>query len=434
MSLIHLSSRMNRRRAILKAAGVTLALPILESLPRRASAVEAHLAPDPGVPRRLVCVGNEFGMYPDAFWPKAQGRDYPLPELLEPLAKHRNNFSLFSHLDHGLKGGHFAVHTFLTGVKSAEAKAMPDGGISLDQRAAEHVGSRTRFPSLAVGSQDGLHGGPMMSWTRTGTRVPPISGPRELFNQLFVDEGPRAKELARDRIALQSSILDAVLGDAQSLKKSLNRPDTHKLEEYFDSVRSVEQKLQLDQQWHQIAKPKVGLSQPDDEGLTRDLPKIYDLLAVALQTDSTRVATLEIGDGFAASDLGIKRGYHSLSHHGQQPENIKQLVEIELYQTQQLARFLDKLSSISEPDSNGSLLDSTMVLFGSGMGNANSHNNVDLPVLLAGGGFQHGEHKVYPEENNQRVPLCNLFVSMLQRFGVETDSFSGSTGTLRDLA
>lgn len=434
MSLIHLSSRMNRRRAILKAAGVTLALPILESLPRRASAVEAHLAPDPGVPRRLVCVGNEFGMYPDAFWPKAQGRDYPLPELLEPLAKHRNNFSLFSHLDHGLKGGHFAVHTFLTGVKSAEAKAMTDGGISLDQRAAEHVGSRTRFPSLAVGSQDGLHGGPMMSWTRTGTRVPPISGPRELFNQLFVDEGPRAKELARDRIALQSSILDAVLGDAQSLKKSLNRPDTHKLEEYFDSVRSVEQKLQLDQQWHQIAKPKVGLSQPDDEGLTRDLPKIYDLLAVALQTDSTRVATLEIGDGFAASDLGIKRGYHSLSHHGQQPENIKQLVEIELYQTQQLARFLDKLSSISEPDSNGSLLDSTMVLFGSGMGNANSHNNVDLPVLLAGGGFQHGEHKVYPEENNQRVPLCNLFVSMLQRFGVETDRFSGSTGTLRDLA
>ena len=163
------------------------------------------------------------------------------------------------------------------------------------------------------------------------------------------------------------------------------------------------------------------------------MPRIYDLIALALQTDSTRVATLEIGNSFAVRDLGIKQGYHGLSHHGKVQTNIELLVQIELYQTEQLARFLEKLKSIREPNSDGTLLDRTMVLHGSGMGNANSHTNSDLPVILAGGGFQHGEHKRYPTESRSRVPLSNLFVSMLQRFGVETDQFSTSTGTLTGL-
>src|SRR5262245_5646709 len=416
------------RRSFLKAAGITIALPVLESLPRLAAAADKK-AP----PRRMVCVGNEFGMYPGAFWPSKFASDYELTTLLAPLGPHRKDLTLFSHLDHGLKGGPFAVHTFLTGVKAAEAKGMPEGGISLDQRAAEFVGSQTRFPSLTIGSEDGLHGGCMMSWTRSGTRIPPIPGPREMFRMLFVDDDARAKEQAADRIALQGSILDAVLGDANSLSRRLSKPDGQKLDEYLSSVRDVEAKLKLDRHWQNIPKPKVDLKEPENQGLTRDLPAIYDLIALAMQTDSTRVATLEIGGSFAASDLGIRDGYHNLSHHGQVQAKLDLLVQIELYQMQQFARFLDKLKSIREPASDGTLLDSTMVLLGSGMGNANSHINTDLPIILCGGGFKHGEHKSYPDEPRRRVPLSNLYLSMLQRFGLETDRFSMSTGTLNGL-
>lgn len=416
------------RRSFLKAAGVCIALPVLESLPRVLMAGET-----PKAPKRMVCIGNEFGMYPGAFWPEKPGADYELATLLKPLAAHRDQLTIFSHLDHGLKGGHFAVHTFLTGVKAVEAKGMPEGGISVDQRAAEFVGSQTRFPSLAIGSEDGLHGGCQMSWTRTGTRIPPIAGPRQLFRLLFVEDDHNAKRKAADQISLQGSILDAVLGDAKSLNRRLNQTDRGKLEEYLASVRDVEVKLELDRRWQKIPKPKTDMQEPENQGLTRDLPAIYDLIALALQTDSTRVATLEIGGSFAASDLGIRKGYHSLSHHGQLQENIDLLVQIELYQMEQFGRFLEKLRSIREPASDGMLLDHTMVLLGSGMGNANSHTNTDLPIILAGGGFRHGEFKQYPQEARRRVPLCNLYVSMLQRFGVETDRFSAGAGTLSGL-
>ena len=418
----------SNRRAFLRSASVVVALPALESLKCRAS-VSHGLQP----PKRMVCIGNEFGMYPGAFWPKTYGRNYELTPLLNPIESIRNDLTLFSHLDHGLKGGHFAVHTYLTGVKSADARNMAEGGISLDQRAAEHVGSETRFPSLTIGSESGLHGGCQMSWTRTGTRVPPVPGPRELFRGMFVQDDAAAKAKTADRIALQKSILDSVLGDAKSLKSRLNKADGRKLDEYFSSVRDVEVKLRLDQQWQNVPKPKPAIDEPKNKGLTRDLPLIYDLIALALQTDSSRVATIEVGGTFAARDLGIKKGYHSLSHHGKAEENIEQLVQIELYQMEQFARFVEKLKGVSEPHSDGSLLDSTMVLMGSGMGNANSHTNNDLPILLAGGGFRHGEYKQFPKETRKRIPLCNLFVSMLQQFGVETDAFGTSTGTLTGL-
>jgi hypothetical protein len=412
------------RRSFLKAAGVCIALPALESVPRAAGA-----AP----PRRLVCVGNEFGMYPGAFWPERAGADYETTTLLKPLESFRSNFTLFSHLDHGLKGGHYAVHAFLTGVKAVDARGMEEGGISLDQRAAEFVGSQARFPSLAVGSEGGTSGGCQMSWTRSGTRVPPIPGPRELFRLLFVDEAPDQRRKAADRVALEGSILDVVLGDARSLDRRLSQPDRHKLDEYLSAVRDVETKLALDKQWQGIPKPRTSLKEPENQGMTRDLPVLYDLIALALQTDSTRVATLEVGGSFTTSDLGIPRGYHNLSHHGQNPETINLLVQVERYQIEQFARFLEKLRSIREPASDGTLLDRTMVLLGSGMGNANSHVNTDLPIILAGGGFRHGEHKRYPHEPRRRVPLCNLYVSLLQRFGVETDRFGTSTGTLTGL-
>lgn len=419
------------RRRFLRAAGVSLALPLLES----AAGGRTHTAGEAGrqPPRRMVCIGNEFGMFPGQFWPRSTGADYDLTRLLEPLAPHRRELTLFGHLDHGVKGGHFAVHTFLTGVKSSEAKGLPDGGISVDQRAAELVGSQTRFPSLTVGSEDGLHGGCMMSWSRTGTRIPPVPGPRELFRRLFVNDGAEAKRQAQIRIERKESILDAVLGDAEALKRRVSRSDREKLDEYFAAIRDVERKLGLDRQWQNVPKPQTAIPEPANEGLAKDLPKIYDLLVLALQTDSTRVATLEIGGSFVARDLGIREGYHSLSHHGHVPEKLSKLVEIERYQVEQFARFLEKLKAIREPHSEGSLLDHTMALFGSGMGNGNSHTNTDLPIILAGGGFRHGQFRRYPAAANRRVPLTNLYLTMLQRFGMESDQFSTSTGTLPGL-
>ena len=430
------------RRNFLKAAGISIAIPSMESLSRgaerkRQDVKRTSSAPEPNPealpPRRMVCIGNEFGMYPGAFWPEEFGTKYKMPPALKPMAPHRKDFTLFSHLDHGLKGGHFAIHAFLSGVKAAEASGMPDGGISLDQRAAEHVGSRTRFPSLTIGSESGIHGGCRMSWTRTGTRIPPIEGPRELFRMLFLDDDPRQLQKRADRVELQSSILDSVLGDAKSLQRKLNPADVRKLDEYLSAVREVEVKLDLDRHWQTISKPEPPIEEPRDEGLTHDLPKIYDLIALAFQTDSTRVATVEVGNSFAVSDLGIRRGYHSLSHHGQVQSNIDLLVQIERYQVEQFSRFVGKLKSIKQPGTDLTLLDSTMALLGSGMGNANSHTNTDLPILLAGGGFRHGQHLRLPAESNKRVPLSNLFVSMLQQFGVETDRFAGSTGTLTGL-
>lgn len=414
------------RRSALCGAGVTVALPWLESV--AAAGPAPHSEPHP--PTRMVCVGNEFGMHPDSFWPDSSGEDYKLSPLLKPLESVRKEFSLLGHLDHGLKGGHFAIHAFLTGVHHAEARAMPEGGISLDQKAAEFVGSQTRFPSLNIGSDNGVHGGCQMVWTRTGTRVPPTPGPRELFRKLFIDESKAAKQKERQRIVLQHSILDAVRSDASDLKRRLNKQDEQKLDEYFTSVRDVEKKLTLDEQWQQIAKPTTDLKEPQNQGLVKDMPLIYDLIAMALQTDSTRVATLEIGHTFAIRDLGIKGGYHGLSHHGKVQKNIEQLVQIERYQIEQFARFIEKLKSLKEPNADGSLLDRTMVLHGSGMGNANSHTNSDLPLILAGGGFRHGSFRKFPSKKTGRTPLSNLFVTMLQRFGLETDKFSGSTGTI----
>ncbi|MCZ6674073.1 MAG: DUF1552 domain-containing protein [Verrucomicrobia bacterium] len=189
-------------------------------------------------------------------------------------------------------------------------------------------------------------------------------------------------------------MLDAVGEEAKSLERRLSGQDKEKLDEYFSSVRDVETNLELDKRWSKVPKPNAPFTMPEDRSLVEDIPVLYDLIAIALKTDSTRVASFEMaGTGFDTSFFGFSSGYHSLSHHGKKPETVEKLVEIELYQMQQLARFLDKLKSIREPDSNGTLFDNSMILFGSGMGNGNAHVNTDLPILLAGGGFKLGEHK-----------------------------------------
>ena len=424
-------SPLTRRRFFLQGAGVSLALPALQSLSSRvfgAGSAVTSTVTNTGAPTRMVAIGNLLGFYLPEMFPKTPGKNYETTRLLKPLQPYREDFTLYSGLDHGHKGGHFAVHSFLTGVLSMDAKGMPEGNISLDQRAAETVGGATRFPSLTIGSEDGIHGGCMMCWTRSGTRVPPIPGAAELFRTLFVNESSNNLEKVKDRFALKGSILDAVHGDAKSLERKIDAEDRDKLDEYFTSVREVEKQIALNKQWADVPKPKAPFAEPKNTNMVDDLPLLYDLIALALQTDSTRIATLEIGGDFESRYFGISKGYHSLSHHGQLQENIDGLLTLEDYQMKQFARFLGKLKSVKDGD--GTLLDHTMVLFGSGMSNANAHVNTNLPIFLAGGGFQHGEYKAMPTKGIDKKPLCNLYLSMLHKFGVETERFGTSGGTL----
>ncbi len=416
------------RRFFLRSTGISMALPFLESLTGRLSAKDAAASS----PMRMVCIGNLLGFYPPAFFPTKTGADYELPDSVQALKPYQKDFTLYSGLDHGVKGGHFAMSSFLSGVRTADAKGMPEGNITLDQRAAETLGGATRFPTLALGSESGIHGGCLMSWTRSGTRVPPIATPRELFRKLFVSDGAADIAASLDRFDMKGSILDAVQGDAKSLQRQLVQRDKEKLDEYFTSVRDVEKQIELRRKWAHVPKPVAKIDEPNNKDFVSDLPVMYDLIALALQTDSTRIATLEIGGDFEASAFNLNGGYHGLSHHGQRPDAIAGLIKMERYQVEQFARFLEKLKSIQ--DGGGTLLDHSMVLFGSGMGNANSHQNTNLPIILAGGGLKHGEHKTYPEKGLGKQPLCNLYLSMLQRFGAEVDAFGTSTGTLTGLS
>ncbi|MEM9941889.1 MAG: DUF1552 domain-containing protein [Planctomycetota bacterium] len=421
---------MVHRRGFIQTALATLALPAMESLPLRRSFASQVMR---GPAKRLVCVGNSFGMYQPRFFPKQTGKEYSITPLLKPMERHRIDFSVFSNLDHSIKGGHYAVHSFLSGVKYSQAASMPSGNITLDQRAAEVLGPQTRFPSLTVGSTDGLHGGCQMSWTRSGVRVPPISGPKELFRKLFLNDSPTQKASAVDNFHLHGSILDAALEDAHSLSRKLNQRDKTKLDEYFSSVRDIEQRIQQQEKWVLRDKPKAPIAEPTNDNLIEDLPELFDLIALALETDSTRIGTFEMaGANFRTGILGLNKGYHAYSHHGQDPKNIEGLVKLELYQMKQLARFLDRLKSTELADGR-TLFDETIVLFGSGMGNANSHTNSNLPILLAGGGFRLGEHLSYPTEKQKRIPLCNLYVSILQQLGIEDDTFGTSSGSLNGL-
>ncbi len=421
---------MNRRRFILQSLGTSLALPGLPSLMAGTvggnSAVQTAKGAGTGA-RRFVAVGNLLGYQTKQLFPTTKGRDYEKTTLLEPLWDNRNQMTVFRGLDHGVKGGHFAVHSFLSGVLNSEAQNRPDGNVTIDQFLADEIGFETRFPSLTVGSEGGIHGGCQIAWTKSGVRVPPVTNPSQLFEKLFVSDSKERQARRVQENQVQSSILDSVMDEANRLSKRVNKEDKDKLDEYLTSVRDVEKRLELRQRWVSQPKPKAPFDKPANHNAVEDLPILYELIALALQTDSTRIATLEIGGDFMPQHLGIKKDWHGLSHHGNDPEAIASLITLEKYQIEHLGKFITRLSKMNDGDRT--LLDSTTVLFGSGMGDGNSHKNSDLPVILAGGGYKHGEFREVPREGINKVPLCNLFVDIAQKMGVETDSFGNSTGT-----
>lgn len=424
-------SNLDRRRFVIQSVAGSIALPGLPSLMAESvggnSAIRATRGAGAGS-RRFVAVGNLLGFQQKQFFPESTGSDFEETTLLKPLAANRDQITIYRGFDHGLRGGHFAVHTFLSGVLHHESKNRRDGNVTIDQFIADEVGKQTRFPSLTVGSEGGIHGGCQMSWTKSGVRVPPITGPAELFDRLFVTE---SKERLAQRVkenSLQASILDSVLEEAGSLSKRVNREDKTKLDEYFSSIRDVEKRLEVRRRWADQPKPEPPFEKPANTNTVDDLPMLYELIALALQTDSTRIATLEIGGSFLPQHLGIDKSYHSLSHHGNDEQAIADLITLETYQLEHFGKFLTRLAGIQDREQN--LLDSTTVLFGSGMGNGSSHTNSDLPILLAGGGYGSGEFKKVASEGSGNVPLCNLFIDIAQRMGVEMDSFGSSTGTI----
>lgn len=415
------------RRKFLKGLGVSMALPLFER-----DAFAFGLKTKAASPMRMVCVANPLGYVPDQFFPTDSGKSYTASPLLSSMP--RDKFTVFSNLDHGVTGGHQGAHSFLSGIRDNESVQYQARNITVDQRAAEFVGSQTRFPSLvaSVGTTTSELAC-RTSWTRNGVNIPPVSDERQIFRALFVEQSEAGRKKQREAFSRNSSVLDAVNEQAKILSKKLSQTDRRKLDEYFVSVREVEKQLQMSNQWVDLPKPKVDLEIPKGRrDFPQRVPLFYKLIKLALQTDSTRVATLGIPGNLPVQDLGLEGSYHAFSHHGKDESLRKGLGVIEKYQIDQLSQFIQELDSIKQPDGR-SLLDCTMVLSGSGMGNASSHSNKKLPVILAGGGFQHGSHMVLPEENHKKVPLCNLYTSMLQKFGVEEDRFNIGTGTLTGL-
>ncbi len=401
------------RRAVLQGAGVMLSLPFLESQYTRGQAASDNN------PRRLVCIGNHLGYYPGNFFPKDAGLNYQISPTLQPVERHRNDFTVYSNLDDGTSGGHKGVHAFLSGIRKEESAGFPEKNMTLDQAAAEHVGSATRYASLTTGLGDGTN----FCWTRSGVNIPPVNNPAQLFQALFVDSDAGARATERTRLMHRSSVLDALRESAGALNSQLNAADRNKLDQYLTSVRDVERRLRMSVEWLDRPKPKSPIKPVLNEERMHieEIPLFYDLLALALQTDSTRVATFETPLQFKTTELEVG-SYHGLSHHSKEEGRLEQLAIVETYLLTQLAGFLDRLKEAN-------IFDDTLIVFGSGMSDGSRHSNRDLPVLLAGGGLKHAGHVACPEEDHKRVPLSNLWLSTLQWFGLEKERFGKSTGT-----
>ena len=418
------------RRTLLRGTGVAIALPWLEAFARGAGS--------PGPPRRALFIMNNLGVLPQPFFPKETGPGYALSPLLEPLSSRRDDFTVISGLSHpGVRGGHSTENCFLTAARGPTRSGFRNT-VSLDQFAAAAIGDQTRFPSLNLGvNVDKVNRS--LAWTRDGVLVPAEDRPSRIYERLFMAGSPEQVAERRRRLAERGSILDATIAESRRLGRVVGTVDRQRLERFQTSVREVEERLHAEGAWEDRPKPVPAEASPADIADRALLFKGYEsMLAIArlaLETDSTRLVTLLV-DAFATPPFRLDEGagltvddYHNLSHHGQDAQRVAQLLEADKRQMTLLAGLLESLAEHREGEER--LLDRTTVLFGSNMGDSNTHDNTNLPILLAGGGFRHGSHLAFKADDN--APLSNLFVSILQRLGIEADAFASSTGTLAGL-
>ena len=403
------------RRQFLKGVGVSLALPALESFGAAETAT-----------KRMVAVNIPLGFLPDHFFPKTAGREYETSSYLKAADHLRDDFTVISGTSHpGVDGGHSAEKSFLTAAPHPGARGFKNS-ISLDQVVAKQLGDATRFSSLTVGEQS-------LSWTANGVSIPQEKSPARLFAKLVMSGS--AKDIGEEKQQLQDghSILDSVLEEANSMKKSITQADREKLEQFFTAVRETENRIDKSERWLDTPKPEVDAKQPKDVGsgdLITWLKSHFEVIRLALATDSTRAIAFGGPNHSLVPPLpGVSMGYHGLSHHGKNPDMMRQLEIIDRGVIQAWAEFIESLKNT--PDGSGTLLDHTQVLMGSNLGNASGHITTNLPVLLAGGGFKHGQHLAFDAKKNS--PLPNLFVSMMQGLGLETGEFASGKGTMTGL-
>lgn len=438
MNVPHISTRPAlSRRSFLRATGVLLSLPLLDSMtPAFADVVKSASLTPGGKPRRFLGICNNLGLLPEYFFPANSGRDYTLSPYLELLSEHRNDFTAFSGVWHPeVDGGHPADNCFLTAAPHPGSAGFKNT-ISLDQYIAERIGHLTRFPSLTLGVnvQQGIRS---LSWTGSGVMIPSEEKAADVFSRMFLQGTKVETEAQVRRLETGQSILDAVAGQVKSLQRSVGARDRDRLDQYFTSVRDLEQRLQMAREWEDKPKPKVSAPVPLDPASPKaymDKVKLmYDMARLAFETDSTRsIALLLDSVNSPAIEFGETKttdGYHNLSHHGKSKDKLAQLRTIDEWHMKLLAELFGALKTLREEGEP--LLDRTMILYGSNLGNANTHVTTNLPALFAGGGFRHGQHLAFDTQHN--YPLPNLFVSALQRMGLETDKFASATGTMRGL-
>ena len=402
------------RRTFLRGAGVAMALPLLDIMRPARAAMAGE------IPRRMIAMQTNMGILPQFFFPEKPGRDYELTPYLQKLAAVRDNMTVFSGTSHpGVTGSHAAEKCFLTGTPHPERGGFRNW-VSLDQFAAEQIGSATRYPSLVLANTTE---NATLSYTRSGAPIPSEKSPKRLFQKLFVQGKPEEVAASIEAIKQGRSLLDFVGDQSKRLSRSLSKGDQGRVDQYFTAVRELEHRLESSEQWEHRPKPVVNAQAPEDIDDGRQFVQrtrlFFDVMKLALVTDSTRVISLFI-------DTTV---IHNITHHGNRPEVLEELRRHEEGQFDALGEFLKTLHETKEDGQP--LLDRTMVLYGTCMGSANSHANTNLPVLLAGGGFKHGQHLAFDNQNN--YPLTNLFVSMLQRLGIPTDQFSTGKGTFRGL-
>jgi hypothetical protein len=428
------SRKVLSRRRFLQGVGVAMSLPFLDAMhPRTARAASNSVTPN-ARPRRMLGICNNLGLRPDLFFPTATGRDYEASPYLKLLETHRNDFTVISGVSHpNVDGGHPSDISFLTAAPHPASSSFRNT-ISLDQHIAERIGTLTRFPSLTLAVNGAARS---LSWTGSGVSIPPEERASEVFNQLFLQGTPEQVEAQVHRLDTGRSILDAVADQAKDLERNVGARDRSRLDQYFTSVRDLEHRLQESREWERKPKPVVSLAAPGELANPAQymdkLKAMYDLARLAFETDSTRAITLMLNSVatpvITIPGETITDSYHNLSHHGKAEEKLAQLKVLDEWQMKLLANLVSDLKAVNE--SGETLLDHTMILYGSNLGDANAHSTINLPTLFAGGGFRHGQHLAF--DRAQNYPLPNLFVSMLQRMGLEEDRFASSTGAMRGL-
>ncbi len=412
------------RRTFLRSSGIAIGLPFLEAMiPASANEAKKALKAAP----RMVLVGQPLGMYGPNFFPEQAGKDYAPSRYLKNLQAHRDQFTVFSGMSHRYAAGHFAEVGIFTGVAPEFIRDKDiKNGISLDQEVASHLGNQTRFPSLILGGGD-------VAWNQRGVRIPSEQRATAVFKKLFIAGTPDEEARELQRVKDGQSILDDVGEQIKTLNRRVSSTDRDRLDLFLSSVREAEHTLQQDEHWSTTPKPHVDFATPTTEPSGLQLLERsrlwYDIVHLALQTDSTRVVSLWIGSQERPEITGVNLGHHDASHHGQDPAKLEQLALIEEAEIKVFGEFLEKMK-LSQ-DGGQTLLDHTAVLYTSNLGNSSSHDNNNLPILLAGGGFKHQGHLAFDTKNNKL--LSNLYVRMLHHMGVEAETFGASNGVVSEV-